>query len=360
MTVPEVLFAEIPGAKGDIGLITLSRPKALNALTQDMCILISKHLNIWRSAANIKAVVIRGEGEKAFCAGGDIRSVYENRQEPVTKLREFFWHEYRLNYEIFHFPKPCIAFLDGITMGGGVGISIHGSHRVATEKLVFAMPETTIGFFPDVGGSHFLPRCPGRMGAYLALTGVSIGAADASYLGISNSYVQSHYLTALLSDLVQTPFSNMESRAIVDKVLEKHASSPGKSPLSEHRQLIEDCFSHNEVEKVLDALENSKQEWAMEQAKLIRSKSPTSLKVTWEEIFRGAKLSFSECMRMEYRMVNQFLQGHDFFEGIRALLVDKDRNPKWEPANLADVTAEEVARYFTPLGEDDLVFHYEV
>lgn len=360
MNDPEVLFAEIPGNRGNIGLITLARPKALNALTQNMCILISKHLSAWRSSANIKAVVIRGEGEKAFCAGGDIRSIYEARHEPVTKLREFFWHEYRLNYDIFHFSKPFIAFLDGITMGGGVGISVHGSHRVATEKLVFAMPETTIGFFPDVGASHFLPRCPGRMGAYLALSGVSVGPADASYLGITNGYVQSPYLTSLLSELVQTPFANHEARSAVDKIIEKYTASPGKSSLSERRQLIDDCFNYREVEKILDALENSKDEWAIEQAKLIRTKSPTSLKVTFEEILRGSKLSFSECMKMEYRMVNHFLQGHDFFEGVRALLVDKDRNPKWEPSTLAEVTPEDVDHYFTSLGEDDLTFHYEV
>lgn len=353
----EILFSELPGEQGDIGLIILNRPKALNALSEHMFIALDEKLRKWQQSSKIKAVVIRGAGDRAFCAGGDIRQVYEQRNEPLEKKRKIFWEEYRLNRRIFHFNKPYIAFLDGITMGGGAGVSINGTHRIATEKLSFAMPETTIGFFPDVGASYFLPRCPGKAGLYLGLCGRNINAADACFLKLATHYIPSNYLDEVLQKLVKTAFINGDAHTAVDQILEPFSASPGEADLVEHCDLIDKCFAHNTVEAILQALDESGDEWCRELAVLISTKSPTSLKVVLEQMKRGEVLDFDECMQMEYRMVTHFLQGHDFYEGIRAAIIDKDRNPNWQPNKLSEISPAVIDEYFEKLNpEEELRF----
>jgi enoyl-CoA hydratase len=348
----DIIFSELPGKQGDLGLIVLNRPKALNALTEHMFLAMHDKLHKWEKSPKIKGVVIRGAGDRAFCAGGDIRHVYEQRDEPLEKKRKIFWEEYRLNQRIFHFSKPYIAFLDGITMGGGAGVSINGSHRIATEKLSFAMPETTIGFFPDVGASYFLPRCPGKMGLYLGLSGRSINAADACFLKLTNYYIPSNYLDEVLQALIEKPFINSTAHVAVNEILESFSASPGEADLVDHCDLIGHCFARNTIEEILQALDESDDEWCRELAVQISSKSPTSLKVVLEEMKRGEVLDFDACMQMEYRLVNHFLQGHDFYEGIRAAIIDKDRDPHWKPSELSEVTAAMVDNYFRKLNPD--------
>lgn len=351
----EILFDERVGKNGQIGLITLNRPNALNALNMSMCIAMNAKLHSFENDNNIKAVVIRGTGERAFCAGGDIRHLYEMRKRPLSELRLFFWHEYRLNHRIHHFKKPYISFLNGITMGGGVGISVHGSHRIATEHLKFAMPETGIGFFPDVGGSYFLPRIPGKTGYYLALTGASIQAADAKYITAANHFVPAAALDELLSALLATTFSN-DAHATVTDLISQFETDPGQPVLAEHQAAIERCFSSHCIGTIIDALHAENDPWCQQTAALLSTKSPTSLKVVLQQLNYGGHLTFDDCMRMEYCMVQRFLQEHDFYEGVRAALVDKDRTPHWQPDCLEGVTANAVAGYFKTAENMELSF----
>jgi enoyl-CoA hydratase len=354
MTEPEILFDTLSGPHGAIGLITLNRPQLLNALNEAMCIALYEQLNAWAQTSTIKAVVIRGAGERAFCAGGDIRSLYELRSQPIPE-KPFFWHEYRLNRCIFHFPKPYIALLDGVTMGGGVGLSMNGALRVGTEKLKFAMPETGIGFFPDVGGSYFLPRCPGKTGWYLALSGAAIDVADAYAIGAVNIHTKHEYLSPLLDALVTAPWSNAEPLLHTARnILDTFATPPPPSQLQTHRQIIDRCFAQASVETILAQLEQSENTWANETAKLLQTRSPTSLKVTFEQLTRGAQLDFDECIRMEYRIALQFLHTPDFYEGVRAAIINKDRHPQWQPKTLAEVSEDKIAAFF--VDRQELVF----
>lgn len=346
---------------GSIAIVTLNRPKALNALTLPMIRELHPRLQGWADDPSVTAVVIRGAGDRAFCAGGDVRAVYDaglaardgvgNSELTAT----FFREEYRLNRSIRKFPKPYVALLDGITMGGGVGLSIHGSHRVVTERTLFAMPETGIGLFPDVGGSYFLPRCPGEIGVYLGLTGERLGAADSLYSGIGTHCVPSEAVDRVIDDLSVSPFAG-DPRADIETVIARHAVDAGEAPLSEHRQMIDACFGFDTVEEIFGALSRAGTGWAMATLETLSKMSPTSLKVTLREIRLGAKLDFDAALVMEYRLSQSFMQGHDFYEGIRAVLVDKDRNPRWKPENLNDISEEEVERYFAPLGQRDLQF----
>jgi enoyl-CoA hydratase len=330
--------------QGPLAIVTLDRPQALNALTLDMAAQLDRTLVEWAADRTVAVVLIRSAGGRAFCAGGDIRALYDagRRNEPYAS--EFYRTEYRLNHRIKTFGKPYVALLDGITMGGGVGLSIHGSHRVVTERCRFAMPETGIGFFPDVGGSWFLPRCPGALGPYLALTGARIGAADMLYCGLATHYV----------DDVAT-FPAMLERESVDALLEHHARDPGTAPLVQHRPTIDRCFAAESVEEILARLEDEGTPWARETASVLGRKSPTSLKVTLRQLQVGATLdSFAAAMRMEFRLARHFMMSDDFYEGVRAAVIDKDQAPRWQPASLEEVSDEAVARYFEPLAEPDL------
>ena len=333
----DVLFEK----RGAVGLITLNRPKALNALTHAMCVEMKAQLDAWAVDDAIRFVVIRGEGERAFCAGGDIRALYESGKAGTPYALDFYRDEYRLDAAVKHFPKPYIALLHGIVMGGGVGVSVNGAQRVADESLVFAMPETGIGLFPDVGGSYFLPRCPGEIGMYLALTGARLKIMDALYAGIVTHYVPAARTQEFLDKLA----GGMTFMWAVGQLV----GSAETAPLAAHRAAIDKCFSGNSVEDILSRLDAEGTGWAAETAKIIRAKSPTSLKIAYRQIREGRNLKFDECMKMEYRMVNRIIAGHDFYEGVRAAIIEKDNAPKWRPADLAGVTDADADAYFAPL-----------
>jgi enoyl-CoA hydratase len=345
MTESDIQF----DVRGRAGFVTLNRPKAHNALTLAMIEEMDARLAAWATDPGIDIVVVRGEGERAFCAGGDVRAIWQAGKDRDPLTRDFFRAEYRLNRRIKVFGKPYVALIDGIAMGGGVGISVHGSHRIATERTLFAMPETLIGLFPDVGASHFLPRLEGKLGLYLGLTGDRLKAADSIYTRIATHYVDS----ARLPDLEEALMAKGKD---VGAALAGFTSDPGQAPLVAHRAVIDRCFAGITVEGILTALADDGGEWANATLAVLRAASPTSLKITAEELRRGAKLEFDGAMAMEYRLSQACLARHDFYEGIRAAVIDKDNAPQWQPAKLADVNAELVAAHFAPPPDGDLTF----
>jgi len=343
--------------RGGIALVTLNRPKALNTLTLGMYRTLDPDLLAWGKDPAIHAVVIRGAGGRAFCAGGDVRAIYDAGRGKTTGLTaDFFREEYCLIQRVYRFPKPYVALLDGITMGGGAGVSIHGSHRIASEKFLLAMPETAIGLFPDIGATTFLNRCPGRIGRYLGLTGARIKAADALYCGLVTHYVPSARLEALTEALAGLAWRAGEARGQADAVAARFAEPAGKAPLETLRPAIDRCFAPETVEEIVAALEKEPGEWARAALESIAKASPTSLKITLRQLQIGAAYDVEQALRLEYRMTQHVMQRHDFFEGVRALLVDKDQVPKWQPASLAEVGEEEVGFYFRPLGARELRF----
>ena len=348
----EVLFE----TRGQLGLVTLNRPQALNALTLDMVRLMNDRLATWAADGKVKAVAVTGAGGRAFCSGGDVKAVALDKSGVLK--RDFFREEYILNHRIHTFPKPYIALIDGICMGGGKGISAHGSHRVVTENLLFAMPETNIGFFPDVGGGYFLPRCPGQTGAYLALTSRRIGATDAIYIGFATHFVPADNMPALQDALAQARWEDgADAKEQAGRIIEGFkAEPPGQSEIAPHRERIDRCFGYDTVEEIIAALQKDDSGWARETLTALYAMSPTSLKVALRQIREGDGLDFARVMTMEYRLSQAFMQGHDFYEGIRAALIDKDRKPRWSPPKVADVQDNAVEGYFAPLGERDLVF----
>lgn len=337
----EILFAVEDG----IATVTLNRPAALNALTLSMVRAFHPKLTAWASDDAVRAVVVQGAGDKAFCAGGDIRALYDNRGTAFTE--EFFREEYRLNRTIHHYPTPYVALMDGITMGGGVGVSVHARHRVASEATMLAMPETGIGLFPDVGGSYFLPRMPGATGMYIALTGDRLRPADCVYAGLADAFIPRAEHDALLAALRTEP---------ADTVLDRMKSDPGPASLEANRDAIDRCFSRESVAEIEAALAAEDSPWASKVRAVMRGKSPLSQKVTFRQVREGATLDFDDCMRMEYRMSQHFMAGREFFEGVRALVVDKDQKPAWQHAALDDVSDAEVDEYFAPLGDGELTF----
>tara|TARA_R110002073_G_scaffold52067_10_gene135949 strand:- start:1503 stop:2552 length:1050 start_codon:yes stop_codon:yes gene_type:complete len=343
----DVLFEENSG----LGLITLNRPGVLNALSTEMCAAIDKQLAAWEKDTTIKAVIIKAAGDKAFCAGGDVRTIVEQGHENNLAAKYFFATEYKMNARIFHFPKPFVALLDGIVMGGGVGVSIHGSHRIITEKTMFAMPESAIGLIPDVGGSYFLPRLPGALGLYLGLTGARLRGADILYAGIGTAYMSSEKLEEFVRALSQEEIS---SAADVDAIVGRFAEDPGTAPLDEFRDLIDASFGENTVEDIFDHLSIIDHKWANETLAVLQKMSPISLKVITEQLNRGTKLDFDDCMKMEYRIVCAISSyDSDFYEGVRAVLIDKDHNPKWIPPTLDEVKPDMVMAHFDiPEGGD--------
>lgn len=347
MSLPsDVLFSTITGSAGDVGLITLNRPQALNALTYQMCITMNEQLALWEQDNCIKAVIIRGAGEKAFCAGGDIRKIYDlGKSQAINEAMHFFKEEYQLNYRIHHFPKPYIALLDGIAMGGGLGVSLHGTHRVATEKLTLAMPETSIGFFPDIGGSFFLSRTPKFLGIYLGLTGAHIKAADALYARLVDNFILSQDIDDLIKEIVQADFAD-EPRNAVEKCIARFAQPTEASTFSINADKCQVCFSQPALEAIQQALQQGEGDWYRQTETALQGKSPTSLKVTLSQLQKAQHLDMGECLQMEYQMVYHFLQGHDFYEGIRAMLIDKDRKPAWQPNYLKDISQSVVEAYF--------------
>ncbi len=340
---------------GGLGAAVLNRPQALNALTLEMVDAFDRQLLAWAADDAVRTVIVEGAGGRAFAAGGDIQRLYDAGRAGDPYTRAFFWDEYILDWRVFHYPKPYVALVDGIVMGGGVGVSVLGSHRVATERTVFAMPETGIGFFPDVGATWFLPRLPGRLGLYLALTGARLGGADSYHAGVATHYVPSERLDGLKAALAAAPLDGEDievNHAEVSAVLDRFSENPGPPPVAPIRAAIERCFSAASVEGVLEALEREGGDWAGKTRKAMLAKAPTSLKVAFEQYRRGGELDFDAALALEYRMSQAFMRGHDFFEGVRALILDKDNRPAWQPAALDEVTAEAVAGYFSPADEE--------
>lgn len=338
----DILF-EVEGA---LGLITLNRPKALNALTLDMIRALDAQLIEWATDPRIASVMIRGAGEKAFCAGGDVVALHQPGNDKL--IVEFFRDEYRLNRTIFRYPKPYLALIDGFTMGGGVGVAILGRYRVATERTMFAMPETGIGMFPDVGGTYFLPRLPGELGMYLALTGARLKAADCVHAGLAEAVISSARNEALQS--------GMAEGHMPDELLPTLRDEAAPAGLADHREVIDRCFAGGSVEEIMACLAAEGGEWAAKTLATMRRMSPTAMKIAHRQLREGAKLDFEDCMILEYRLSQRVARGHDFPEGVRAVLVDKDMSPKWEPPTLAEVTDTDIDGVFAPLPDGDLTF----
>lgn len=337
--------------RGALALITLNRPQALNALTLGMMRALDPKLDEWQADPAVGAVVIQGAGGRAFCAGGDIRALYDSRRTGDRAYRaEFYREEYSQNRRIFRLGKPYVALVDGIAMGGGVGLSVHGSHRIATERTLFAMPETGIGLFPDVGGGYFLPRLAGDLGMALGLLGTRLKAADCVYSRIATHYLPSAKLPALIERLAAADLG--AGRAAVDGALASFAEDPGAAPMAAHRAAIDRCFSGASVEAIVAALEAEGTPWAREALETLATKSPTSLKLTYRQLREGKRLGFEHAMVMEYRLCQYCMDSHDFFEGVRAVIVDKDNAPRWKPPTLAGVTEAEIARAFAPRADD--------
>ncbi|MGD1934471.1 MAG: enoyl-CoA hydratase/isomerase family protein [Candidatus Phaeomarinobacter sp.] len=343
MSDPEILFE----VKGAAGVITLNRPKALNAFTLNMMHALHPQLIAWADDPRVERVIVKAAGDRAFCAGGDIRALYDWGTSDDPMAVDFYNQEYKLNTFIKEYPKPYIAFMDGITMGGGVGLSVHGSHRVATEKTTFAMPETGIGLFPDVGGTFFLPRTPGQTGMWLSLTGARLKAADAIFAGIATHYAPSANLDDIEAALTVPD-------ADVDAILGAQLSPPDGGPLAGLQDDITRLFSGAGVEAILADLDGDGGEWAQAQAATIRTKSPTSLKVAYRQMIDGAKADFRDCMTVEYRIVSRIMKRPDFYEGVRAAIIDKDNAPKWKPDVLDAVTVDDIDMIFAPADGGDI------
>jgi enoyl-CoA hydratase len=330
-----------------VGRITLNRPKAIHALNRAMCEAMTEALLAWRGDAAVQSVLIDHAGERGFCAGGDIRMIAESGAGDASEAKAFFLAEYRLNHLMFDYPKPIIAIVDGIVMGGGVGISEPADVRVATERTTYAMPETGIGLFPDVGGGWFLPRLPGQTGVWLALTGARLKAADTVALGIHTHFVPADRVEALKADL-------MGEVADPSSVVARHAEDAGPAPLSAHRDAIDRLFAFDTVEEIFQALEADGSDWALKQLETLKTKSPESLKVSLRQIRTGATLnSFADNMAMEYALGGRVVRTHDFQEGVRAVIVDKDNAPQWSPADLSGVTDETLDALFAPLPDNE-------
>jgi enoyl-CoA hydratase len=338
---------------GPLGIVTLDRPKALNALTYDMVVALDDRLAQWAVDPGVRAVVMQSASPRAFCAGGDIRALADAGRRGEALTREFYRREYRLNHRIKTYAKPYIALIDGVVMGGGVGISVHGSHRVVTARCQFAMPETGIGFFPDVGGTWFLPRCPDSLGIYLGLTGARLGAADLRHCNLATHHLPSHRLGEVMPALSAAAWSD-DGHAVVSQALYRLAQSAGLPPLAARQAVIARCFSADTVEEILARLAAERSDWAEETAAALGRKSPISLKVTLRQLRLGGGLAdFIAAMAMEYRLSQRFIAGHDFYEGVRAVIIDKDQAPRWQPATLAEVNDAMVDAYFAPLPEGD-------
>lgn len=328
-----------------VGRITLNRPKAIHALNRAMCDAMTEALLAWRDDAAVQSVLIDHAGERGFCAGGDIRMIAESGAGDASEAKAFFLAEYRLNHLMFDYPKPIIAIVDGIVMGGGVGVSEPADIRVATERTTYAMPETGIGLFPDVGGGWFLPRLPGQTGVWLALTGARLKAQQTIELGIHTHFVPSDRIEALKADLVR------EASPI--EAVGKH-DMPIPPGFTFEREAIDRLFAFDTVEAIFAALEADGSEWALAQLATLKTKSPQSLKVTLRQLRTGARLnSFADNMAMEYALGGRVVRTHDFQEGVRAVIVDKDNAPKWSPADLSGVTDEALDALFAPLPDNE-------
>ena len=339
MSDPEVLTR----IEGRVGRITLNRPAALHALTTSMCRLITDALLAWRDGPAVELVMFDHSGDRGFCAGGDIRMLADSGAGDGRLAREFFFIEYRLNDLLFRYPKPTLAIMDGVTMGGGVGLAQPCRYRLATERTTVAMPETGIGLFPDVGGGWYLSRMPDHLGLWLALTGARIKAADCELLGIATDFVESARVADLKAAILADP-------AAVETLLTEYEADAGRPPVAAHQDEIARTYGRASVEAIVAALRSADTDWARDQLKVLATKSPQTLKVAFRQLQLGAAAAtFADNMAIEYRIGARVVQRPDFLEGVRAVIVDKDNAPSWNPATLEDVSEDLLDGIFAPL-----------
>jgi enoyl-CoA hydratase len=344
-------------SSGGVGYITLNRPEALHALNLEMCETIFAALRVWAHDPSVHLVVMdHAEGTRGFCAGGDIAMLRDSGLSDGREARAFFAEEYRMNSAIKAFPKPYLALMDGVTMGGGVGLSVHGSHRVATERTLFAMPETGIGLFPDVGGGWFLPRLRGELGTWLALTGERLKGPDVAAARVATHFLPSELLANLKTQIAAADFS-AGAAEMLGEILARLTHAVPAGSFEAYMETINTCFAGDRAEDIVARLEADGSDWALKQVATIRTKSPETVKVALRQVREGAACeTFEDNMKMEYRIGWRKVQSPDFIEGVRAVIIDKDHNPAWSPDTLEGVSEDDVALYFESLGEDELSF----
>lgn len=342
---------------GRVGKIILNRPKALHALNLEMCEAILAALDAWKNDDGLDLVLVtHADDSRGFCAGGDIRMLAESGAADGAEARAFFATEYKMNAAIKAFPKPYVAIMDGVTMGGGVGLSVHGSHRIATERTLFAMPETGIGLFPDVGGGWFLPRLRGELGTWLALTGARLKGGDVAAARVATHFLPSELIPNLISQIENADFSGGAAE-LLGEILKNLTHAVPAGSFEAHMDTINACFAGDSAEAIVEALKSNAGEWAEKQIATIATKSPETVKVALRQLREGAACAtFEDNMRMEYRIGWRKVCSHDFLEGVRAVIIEKDNEPKWSPTALEGVSEEDVAKYFEPLGENELSF----
>jgi enoyl-CoA hydratase/carnithine racemase len=344
---PEILSETV----NHVAFITLNRPAVLNALSFGMITELRRVLQARAIDATVKAIVLQGAGDKAFCTGGDIRALYQSFKESGKLHHDFFVAEYSLDYLLHTYPKPYVALIDGITMGGGMGLAQGSTLRVVGERTRIAMPEVGIGLFPDVGGSYFLSRLPGCLGAYLALTGVQVRGADAVYARLADVFLPPEGIDALGADFAAIRWTNDSVLDVRTMVYARAAQGLPAPSLSVLRPAIDDHFAHATVPEILKSLDGESRleytDWAQQTAKLMRSRSPTMMCVALRQLQRGGSMELADCFRMELGMVERCFEQGDFIEGIRALLIDKDNSPRWAPMRLEEVTDASVQAIFS-------------
>ena len=346
--------------KGKLGCVYLNRGKALNALTLDMVKAMDLQLQEWESDPQIAAVIVQKMDGRSFCAGGDVKAVVQDIMDErngrgTGYAQDMFWHEYRLNHRIFHYPKPYIAIIDGLCMGGGMGLSAHGHFRVATENMSFAMPEVAIGFFPDVGAGHFLNKFPRHTGVMMGVTGYHANAADALYTGFATHYMPSFCVTELMSQLEAVDWDRADHMQVVKANIAHYSTIVGeKGVLIENADWIDTCFGQDTFAEMLSALaqQGQKDPFAQDVFEKMQNHSPTSLKLTFQHLKYAHGMDFDDVMVMEYRLSQACAKNHDFVEGVRALLIDKDQDPNWRPMMLSEVRDDDIEGYFAKQGED--------
>lgn len=342
--------------EGSAGIIRLNRPKTINAMTLEMSIGIDAALDRFEADPAVALVLLEGAGERGLCAGGDIRGLYDSSRAGGDLGKVFWRQEYVMNARIAKFPKPYIAFMDGLVMGGGVGLSAHGRHRVVTERTKLAMPEVGLGFFPDVGGTWLLARSPGEVGTYFGLTGQTMNGPDAVYAGFADAVVPSGKLAALREALIK--LRTGVTSAEVGSLIDGFATGEASGPVAAMQPQIDRWFAHDRMEEIFAALQRDGSELAQSTLKALNEKSPRGMVVALRLLrLARASSSLEECLVREYRAALEVFASDDFREGVRAAVIDKDRNPRWSPPQIEDVTPEIVAPYFAEIGVDELVFN---
>ncbi len=352
----EIIFEK----KGKIGCVYLARPGALNALTLNMVKSMYEQLVVWQDDPQIAAVAVLKQDGRAFCAGGDVKAVVQDIIDTrngggTNYAKDMFWHEYRLNHLIFHYEKPYIAFIDGLCMGGGMGLSAHGHFCVATENTSFAMPEAAIGFFPDVGGGHFLNKFPRASGVMMGVTGYHANAADALYTKFATHFVPSYCIEEILNQLEGADWERSDPIQIAHAIIAHYTTPlPEQSVLAENAEWIEQCFGQETFAEMLKALaeEGRTNPFAQDIFAKMQMHSPTSIKLTFQHLKYARGMAFDDVMVMEYRISQACAKNHDFVEGVRALLIDKDQDPNWRPMMLSEVLETDIESYFAKDGED--------